>query len=77
MRGKISPKFHVENGAKNGKSHASFTLLGRSAEKTLCNFEPQIWPEIITSHEMPKVLVLKAQGKGSRTSCDVIILGFV
>ena len=32
---KISPKFHVENGVKNGKFHANFTLLGRSAEKIL------------------------------------------
>ena len=32
MRGKISPKFHVKNGVKNGKFHADFTLLGRSAE---------------------------------------------
>ena len=30
MRRKISPKFHVKNGAKNGKFHAKFTLLGRS-----------------------------------------------
>ena len=30
--------------------------------KTLCNFELQIWPEMITSRDMPKVLVLKAQG---------------
>ena len=27
-----SPKFHVKNGVKNGKFHANFTLLGRSAE---------------------------------------------
>ena len=27
--------------------------------KTLCYFEPQIWLEMITSCEMPKVLVLK------------------
>ena len=33
VRGIISPKFHVENGVKNGKFHASFTLLGRSAEQ--------------------------------------------
>ena len=33
MRRKISPKFHVKNGVKNGKFHANFTLLGRSAEK--------------------------------------------
>ena len=32
MRRKISPKFHVKNGVKNGKFHANFTLLGRSAE---------------------------------------------
>ena len=34
MRRKISPKFHVKNGMKNGKFHANFTLLGRSAEET-------------------------------------------
>ena len=28
---KISPKFHVKNGVKNGKFHANFTLPGRSA----------------------------------------------
>ena len=33
MRRKISPKFHVKNGVKNGKFHANFTLPGRSAEK--------------------------------------------
>ena len=33
MRPKISPKFHVKNDVKNGKLHANFTLLGRSAEK--------------------------------------------
>ena len=32
VRWKISPKFHVKNGVKNGKFHANFTLLGRSAE---------------------------------------------
>ena len=33
VRGKISPKFHVKNGVKNGQFHANFTLLGRSADK--------------------------------------------
>ena len=32
MRRKISPKFHVKNGAKNGKFHPNFTLPGRSAD---------------------------------------------
>ena len=32
VRRKISPKFHVKNGAKNGTIHAKFTLLGRSAD---------------------------------------------
>ena len=32
MRRKISPKFHVKNGVKNGKFHANFTLPGCSAE---------------------------------------------
>ena len=27
-----SPKFHVKNGVENGKFHANFTLLGRSAD---------------------------------------------
>ena len=31
VRRKISPKFHVKNGVKNGKFHANFTLLGHSA----------------------------------------------
>ena len=30
--------------------------------KTLCNFELRIWPEL-SHHMMPKVLVLKAQGR--------------
>ena len=29
--------------------------------RTFCNFEPQIWLEMITSRDVPKVLVLKAQ----------------
>ena len=38
--------------------------------KTLCNFEPQIWPEIITSRDA------RSTGfKGSRTSCDVMNFG--
>ena len=45
------------NGTSLGSQHPSPDV------KTLCNFEPQIWPEIITSSEMPKVLVLKAQGR--------------
>ena len=32
VRRKISPKFHVKKGVKNGKFHANFTLLGCSAE---------------------------------------------
>ena len=32
VRRKISPKFHVKNGVENGKFHANFTLLGRSAD---------------------------------------------
>ena len=39
--------------------------------KTLCNFEPQIWPEIITSRDAESTCF-----KGSRTSCDVIIFAF-
>ena len=31
-RRKISPKFHVKNGVKNGRFHANFTLLVRSAD---------------------------------------------
>ena len=38
--------------------------------KTLCNFEPQSWPEIITSRDAESTCF-----KGSRTSCDVIIFG--
>ena len=30
---KISPKFHAKNGAKKGKFHANFTLLGSGADK--------------------------------------------
>ena len=37
-------------------------------KKTLCNFEPQIWPEMITSRDAESTCF-----KGSRTSCDVII----
>ena len=36
--------------------------------KTLCNFEPQIWPEIITSRDAESACF-----KGSGTSCDVIV----
>ena len=32
MRREVSPKFHLKNGVKNGKFHANFTLLGRSAD---------------------------------------------
>ena len=39
--------------------------------KTLCNFEPHIWPESITSRDAESVCF-----KGSRTSCTVIIFGF-
>ena len=39
--------------------------------KTLCNFEPQIWPEIITSRDAESTCF-----KGSRTSYDVIFVGF-
>ena len=37
--------------------------------KTLCNFEPQIWPEIITSRDAESACF-----KGSGTSCDGIIV---
>ena len=38
-------------------------------EETLCNFEPQVWPEIITSRDVKKrFLRLK-------TSCDVMLSG--
>ena len=40
--------------------------------KTLCSFEPQIWPEILTSRDAESTCF-----KGSRTSCDVMILGIV
>ena len=40
--------------------------------KTLCNFEPHIWPEIITSRDAEGTCL-----KGSRTSCDVIVVGIV
>ena len=33
VRRKISPKFHVKNGGENGKFHANFTLLRRSADQ--------------------------------------------
>ena len=58
-------------------------IMGHSAPKTFmdsqhpsphvkncCNFEPQIWPEIITSRDAKSTCF-----KGSRTSCDVIIFG--
>ena len=38
--------------------------------KTFCNFEPQTWPEIVTSRDAESACF-----KGPRTSCDVIILG--
>ena len=39
--------------------------------KTLCNLEPQTWPEKITSRDAESTCF-----KGSRTSCDVICLSF-
>ena len=53
-------------GGKLGSQHASPYV------KTLCNFEPQIWPEIITSRDAQSTCF-----KGSRTSCDVINVGFL
>ena len=38
---------------------------------TLCNFEPQRWPEIITSRDAEST-----RFKGSRTSCNVIMFAF-
>ena len=38
--------------------------------KTLCSFEPHIWPETITSRDAESACF-----EGSRTSCNVIILG--
>ena len=49
-----------------GSQHPSPTL------KTLNNFEPQIWPEMITSRDAESACF-----KGSRTSCDVIDNGFL
>ena len=44
MRRKISPKFHVKNGVKNGTFHANFTLLERSADFILrCSFFAYNW----------------------------------
>ena len=40
--------------------------------QTLCNFEPQIWLEIITSHDAESTCF-----KVSRTSCDVIFFAFL
>ena len=54
-----------EENAKMGSQHPSPDV------KTLCNFEPQIWPESITSRDAKSTCF-----KGSRTSCDVIILAF-
>ena len=52
-----SPNF---DGSVLGSQHPSPNV------KTLCKFEPQIWPEIITTHVMPKVLVLKVRGRHVR-----------
>ena len=38
--------------------------------KTLCNFQPQTWLEIITSRDAKSACF-----QGSRMSCDLIILG--
>ena len=38
--------------------------------KTLCNFEPNFWPETIASSDAKSACF-----KGSKTSCDVINLG--
>ena len=46
MRRKISPKFHVKSGVKNGKFHANFTLLGRSAEVSVKFVSAILGPEM-------------------------------
>ena len=52
---------HVLASPKMGSQHPSPNV------KTLCNFEPQIWPEIITSHDAKSACF-----EGSRTSCREI-----
>ena len=58
-----------ENTVFGGQVFGDFTLFSGSQHpspnvKTLCNFETQIWLEIITSRD-----VKTARFKGSRTSC--------
>ena len=49
MRRKISPKFHVKNGVKNGKFHANFTLPGRNADpKQKGILEADFWERDVT-----------------------------
>ena len=50
VRRKISPKFHVKNGVENGKFHANFTLLGRSADPSL--FEPARRSRVSSFHPL-------------------------
>ena len=54
-----------------GSGPVSHAVAGQPSRKpnvkTLGSFEPQIWPEIITSRAE------SACFKGSRTSCDVIV----
>ena len=57
------PPFHSKPPFSHWKVLRRIPFPKIGSDKTLCDFEPQIWPAIIRSREKPKVLVLKAQGR--------------
>ena len=65
---------NAENSSLDFSILVEITTLGSQHPspnvKSFCNFEPQIWPEIITSRDAESTCF-----KGSRTSCDVIKFG--
>ena len=67
VRRKISPKFHV----KNGKFHANFTLLGRSADIS----DPPIPPQKLYNIDFLWIFLGKSRFKfgAFRTFCPVFL----
>ena len=73
---KISPKFHVENGAEKLKFHANFTLLGRSAEFSRAKIPTESslhTRRIAIDKWYPKIAVWTDEKGPCRTTCLKII----
>ena len=68
----MQPIFTTSTGKTFGESSGIFMGSQHPSPnvKTFCNFEPQIWLEIITSRDAKSACF-----KGSRTSCREIIFG--